>query len=423
MCKWLFSGAVILCFIFLHCDFALAKSVEDEIKELEARIVELERRLDKQQETVAVQAEEIDEIKEAGVLPLLEGINIGAGATFIVQGTHNANGDNQLNEGDDVADASYSIDLEIEKEFDDYGKAFVHLEAGGGAGVEDELTVFSNVNRDADNDENVRLTEVWYEHYFHSMPRTLTVGKIDATCYIDTNEYANDEGGQFLGRIFRNSPTIEFADNAAGVRFALEPTNFMDIELVAMDADSDWEDVFDEMFIAGQLNLKPNFFNRGGNYRLIGWFNDREHTKWLEQAKVTKANFGLGISFDQELSDNVGVFLRYGWQNPEVYANGSDFSLEQSWSAGIQLVGSLWGRDDDVFAIAFGQVMPSDDYKKANSFEAKSEEHLEVYYNFKINDHLTVSPNVQVIWDPYGGDATNGDKIVVVGGLRTQVDF
>jgi len=30
---------------------------------------------------------------------------------------------------------------------------------------------------------------------------------------------------------------------------------------------------------------------------------------------------------------------------------------------------------------------------------------------------------LQVIWAPYGGDAANGDKTIVVGGLRAQVDF
>ena len=103
--------------------------------------------------------------------------------------------------------------MEFEKEFANYGKAFVHLETGDGAGIEDELKVFSNVNRDADDSDNsVSVTEVWYEHYPENMPLTITAGKIDATGFIDTNEYANDECGQFLGRIFRNSPTIEFAD-------------------------------------------------------------------------------------------------------------------------------------------------------------------------------------------------------------------
>lgn len=408
--------------LFYSCSTVFAKTTEEEIAELKSRIAALEQKLAMQEEELKGQENARDTIEK--IKKTFDGLSIGAGATFVLQGAHNANGDNQLSDGDDVADASYSIDVEIEKEFGDYGKAFIHLEAGGGAGVENELTLFSSVNRDADNDENVRLTEAWYEHYFHSMPRTLTIGKIDATGYVDTNEYANDECTQFLGRIFRNSPTIEFADNAAGMRFAIESVDFADIELVAMDADSDWEDMFDSMFVATQFNLKPQLFGKGGNYRIIGWFNDRDHTKWLEQAEITKANYGFGISFDQELTDVVGVFLRYGWQNPKVFLNGESSSLEHAWSTGIQLSGSLWNREEDILGIAIGQAIPSDEYEKSNtSLNANSESHFEIYYNYKVNDHLTLSPDVQVILNPYGDDAANGDDTIAVFGLRGQMDF
>lgn len=402
---------------------AFAKSTEEELAELKSKITALEKKLDKQEAYLKKHREmekSLDKMKD-----VFDGLSLGAGATFVIQGTNNANGDSLSKNSEDVTDASYSIDLEFEKAFDDYGLGFIHLETGDGAGVEDELRVFSNVNRDADDSDNsVSVTEAYYEHYFKSIPLTLTFGKIDATGYVDTNEYANDECTQFLGRIFRNSPAVEFPDdNAAGVRLSIEPVDFLDLELAVMDANADWEDAFDNIFFSGQLNFKPNLLERPGNYRVYGWLNDKDHIKWDNAAKIKEEGYGFGLSFDQELTDCIGAFVRYGWQNPEVYANGSEFSLEQSWSTGIRLAGSLWSRDDDIFAIAFGQVIPSDDYKKANSVKANSEEHLEAYYSFKANDHLTVSPDIQVIWDPYGGDAVNGDKTVVVGGLRGQVDF
>ncbi|HEO63707.1 MAG TPA: hypothetical protein ENN78_00360, partial [Candidatus Omnitrophica bacterium] len=418
------------------CNPVFAKTTEEEIAELKARIIQLEERL-AQQENKTVEVEKIAHGAKREISEFIEyrpgegveikpaGLTIGASATFILQGTNNANGDDLAKNGEDVIDASYSMDLEFEKTFGDYGLAFLHLETGDGAGVEDELKVFSNVNRDADDSDNsVSVTEVWYEHYFKSLPLTLTFGKIDPAAYLDTNEYANDECTQFLGHIFRNSPVVEFPDdNAAGVRIAIEPVDFLGVEFVAMDANADWEDVFDNMFLAGQLNFKPKLLERPGNYRVYGWLNDKDHIKWDDALKTKEKSYGFGLSFDQEITDVLGVFARYGWQNPEVYADGAGFSLEQSWSTGIQLAGSLWGRDDDVFAIAFGQVMPSDDYKKANGLKAKTESHLEAYYNFKVNDHLSVSPDIQVIWDPYGGDAVNGDKTILVGGVRAQVDF
>ncbi len=224
--------------------------------------------------------------------------------------------------------------------------------------------------------------------------------------------------------MFKNSPVIEFPDdNSAGVRAKLEPVDFLDIELTAVDANDGWEDIFNNIFFAGQVNFKPNTFNRPGNYRIYGWLNDKGHTKWSDSSKTKKKGYGFGLSFDQELTDVLGVFARYGWQNPKVYPEGADFSLEQTYSFGVEFKGSLWERENDKIGLAFGQIFPSDDYKKANSAKADSEKHIEAYYSFYVNEHLVVSPDLQIIWDPYGGDASGGDNTIIIGGLRSQVDF
>ncbi len=423
MWRRLFGWFFVLGVVFCSCGPVFAINGEEDLTALKSRISALEQKLIQQEEKLGGQEDALDAFVK--IKKIFDGLSIGAGATFVIQGTNNASGDGFSKNGEDVTDVSYSIDLEFEKKFDDYGTIFIHLETGDGAGVEDELQVFSNVNRDADDSGNsVSVTEIWYEHYFENFPLTLTFGKIDPTGYVDTNEYANDECAQFLGHIFKNSPVVEFPDdNAAGVRAAIDPVDFLSIELVAMDADADLEDVFDNVFFSGELNLKPNFFERTGNYRSYGWLNDKKHIKWTDATKTKEENYGFGFSFDQELTDAFGAFVRYGWQNPKIYAEASDFSLEQSWSAGMQLSGDLWGRADDIFAIAFGQVMPSDNYKKANNLKVRAEEHLEAYYSFKVNDHLNVSPDIQIIWDPYGSDAASDDKITVVGAIRGQVDF
>ena len=45
-----------------------------------------------------------------------------------------------------------------------------------------------------------------------------------------------------------------------------------------MDAEGNWENFFDSVFF-GQLNFKPNLFDRPGNYRIYGWLNDKDHIK------------------------------------------------------------------------------------------------------------------------------------------------
>ncbi|MBL7081743.1 MAG: carbohydrate porin [Candidatus Omnitrophica bacterium] len=70
------------------------------------------------------------------------------------------------------------------------------------------------------------------------------------------------------------------------------------------------------------------------------------------------------------------------------------------------------------------QSMPGDDYGKAGNPD-HNEGHFEAYYNIHINDNLSISPDLQVIWNPKGvGSPDQGrDDTIVVLGLRTQVNF
>jgi len=397
---------------------ASAQSVQEGIAELKARIIQLETKLAQQEKIDARQEEKIEKIKEDGILPVLEGINIGGGATFVIQGTINANATSSKDE--DVTDGSYSVDLELEKSFDNNGTFFVHLEGGQGAGVmdSDELDLFSGVNKDATGgDAKLELAEVWYEHNFNDN-LFVTFGKLDPTCYFDTNAVANDETVQFLADMFKNSPVIEFPDNGAGIRLGFLPTEKIELGFGLLDADADWEDIGDDVFVMGEMNFKPNLFGREGNYRVYGWVNNADHTKLLDTTKTREQGYGLGLGFDQEFTDTLTGFLRFGWQDEKVY------NCDMSWSTGFQLIGKPWGRDNDVLGLAVGQVMPGDDYGKAGNPD-HNEGHFEAYYNIHINDNLSISPDVQVIWNPKGvGSSGQGrDDTIVVLGLRSQVEF
>jgi len=54
--------------------------------------------------------------------------------------------------------------------------------------------------------------------------------------------------------------------------------------------------------------------------------------------------------------------------------------------------------------------------------DAKNETHFEVYYNFRVNKYLALSPSAQIILDPYGDDAGSED-LVAVYTLKSHVDF
>ncbi|OGX08104.1 MAG: hypothetical protein A2Y03_10140 [Omnitrophica WOR_2 bacterium GWF2_38_59] len=420
MFKRFFSWFFIIGIVLYFCNQAFAKSTEDELAELKSRILAMEQKLAQQEDKSDKQeelTESLEQIKDA-----FNGISIGAGVTFVYQATSNANGDDLSENGQDVGDASYSVDVSITKNFQN-GTAFIAVEAGEGVGVDDELAVFSSVNADATGgDSNIGVTEAWYEHRFN--PLTVTVGKIAADAFMDSNEYANDETTQFLGSVFKHSSAIELPDNSAGLIIGASISEIVTAEAIVMDGNADWGDMFEDAFYGGQLTISPEIAGKSGNYRVFGWGSGRDHTKWNDSAQVQESSYGFGLSVDQELTDIIGVFVRYAWQNPEVYLNGESFSLEYSYSIGMQIAGEPWGRDDDVFGIAFGQILPSNDYKDAGSnLSADAEGHIELYYSCKINDHLTISPDLQIIMNPYGGDAVKGDDAIVIGGLRGQVDF
>lgn len=449
----LFCAAISL--LCCSLGFADDASIRDEINQLKLRIQVLENKLrehekciNDQKQCILDQNKKIAEYesrlaqfdtdlhRQTGVpIAIAEGLEIGAGGTMIIQGTNNVNNAaSDVTKKENRTDASYSADITIGKEFKEIGgRAFLHLEVGQGAGLEDDLTLYSNVNYDADNDNNVRLTELWYEQALFKDKAALTFGRLDPTVYFDNNEVANDETTQFLGRIFRNSPVIEFPDNTVGIRLAYMPMDWLELGYGVFDANSDWEKIGDNLFNIGQVHLKTNFFELPGNYRFYGWNNNVYHTKWQDTKKTKEAAYGFGLSLDQKATDIVTLFTRYGWQNPKVYnprimATGNlNYLLEHSWSAGLQVEGKPWGRENDVFALAVGQVIPSKDYKKYTTQitdpKAKPEGHLETYYRIHVNDHLSLSPDFQYIWNPFGKDVADDTSPIFVGGMRAQIDF
>ncbi|MFA4933818.1 MAG: carbohydrate porin [Candidatus Omnitrophota bacterium] len=446
---------VIFSVFFAGWSFADELSIFDEINLLKKRISALEDKAARQEKYIATQNVIAEEQKQkiteyeskfsqfeekfhrvpVDTMQLMEGLELGVGATMIVQGANNVNyGGEGHTQKKSRTDGSYSADLTLAKEFKEVrGRAFLHLEAGQGAGLEDNLTLYSNVNRDAgDSEARIEVTEFWYEQSLFNNKAAITFGKLDPSAYFDQNEVANDETLQFLGRIFRNAPTIEFPDNGAGIRFAYLPAEWMELGYGLFNSNSGWEKIGGNLFNIGQVTFKTNFLNLAGNYRFYGWANNANHTNWLDMEKTKETAYGFGLSFDQKANDIVTLFARYGWQNPKVYnpeiktttGDGLNYSLEQSWSAGFQIEGRPWGREKDIFAFAVGQVMPSNDYKKQDaSLSAKTEGHLETYYRIYINDHLSISPDFQYIWNPYGKDVAGDTSSIFVGGMRAQVDF
>lgn len=329
----------------------------------------------------------------------LGNLRIGVGLTGVVQGSN-----------DDQTDASWSMDVEIEAPIGENGLAFALIEAGQGEGLTDELAVFHGVNDDAgDSGSSLEVTEAWYEHYFYDERVALTVGKIDLSNYVDGNAVANDETVQFLNTGLVNSLAIEFPeDNGAGVHVGVYPAEWIELNLGWAESDADWDNVFDNSFGIAEVNLKPGLLDREGNYRFYVWTNGSDKAE-IDGTATDEDGWGVGVSLDQNITDDVTVFLRTAYQDDNVY------EIESAWSTGAEVLGARWNRENDVFGIALAQAFVNSDLDPDDT-----ETLVEIYYNYAVNDQLSVSPDLQIIDSP-GGDDDN-DTVVVLG-TRAQVNF
>lgn len=435
----------------LIAEVKILKEKITEIEALKARVIELEKRLEDQRCAITTQGTTVKEIKESliqykpgeGLSVPPCGIEITAGATFVLQGASNTN-----NAGDKEAsrlDAAWSSDIFIQKRFEDWGFALLHLEPGQGRGAEEELSLYSNVNRDQnDTDANVPVTELWYEHYLFNKQVAITAGKMDPANYIDQNQYAHDETTQFLARIFKQNPAIEWPnDNTLAARIVLAPDMmpYLSLEAAYFDANNDWEDVFSRPFISAQINFKPSKVLKidpeqwDGNYRFYWWLNNMDHSKLTalgeSSADNTKNhNTGFGFSCDQMVTDVFGLFARFGWQRPELLlasTNPNAAQCQSSWSGGMQMTGKHWNRPDDIAALGVGQVFPSSKYKAygVEGTGAAAEGHLELYYKCQVFKWLSITPDFQWVWNPHGvnHDYLGDSDTIFVYGVRGQLDF
>ncbi len=345
-------------------------------------------------------------------------IDFAIGASGVIQGS--------TGDEDDGTDATARYELESQFHVTPKDLLYLHLEAGNGAGIDDRIPTLSSFNGDAvGDDDKPGFTEVWYLHRFQYLGAVLEIGKLclggpgdnspDDAIAFDGSEYANNERNQFLSGGFVNNLALELPDNGLAAATRISPGEWIDISLAVADADAEWDDVFDDVFSITEINFKPEIAGHPGNYRIYGWFNGSDHEDLKDPTKIRENNYGVGLSFDQEITESLGIFARYGWQR------GSVSQVEHAWSAGLQFFGKFYGRKDDTFGLAYGMAIIGDDWKDANSgINAGDEHHAELYYNLSVNEHLNVSPDIQWVKNP-NGDRDNGD--VWAFGIRAQLSF
>jgi porin len=269
------------------------------------------------------------------------------------------------------------------------------------ADLEDKVKNINGRNRDY-------LLTAWYKHTFQFSNNNalyLTGGIIDSRDYVDENAYANDEYTQFMNEALVNGPNGFFPSYDIGGAAEWEIGNF-DITALGMNIGEN-DDGNNYNYLAGQIVYKLNFSFGEGSYRLIV---DMTSKDFLDKNGENKERQAAGfLSFDQELGDIFGAWIRFGWQDDKALID-----YDALFSGGLNITGKWYGREDDNIGIGYAFLNGKNDFDFTRV--------AEVYWRFALNNFFAVTADSQYMKDKY--DTPDMDDLEgIISGIRMTAEF
>jgi len=375
----------------------------------------------------------------------LQGIKTSVGFTMMAQSLSGAHRDSKNDELNYRADATVS--LPVGSIGASEGFFFSHFRMGQGLGLENPEQAFSSLNGTSfqrpgstTSDSTVLLAQAWYQLDIPlplggnpDLSREhleLNIGKIDPFMFFDQNSIADDETHGFINQSFVHNPLLDVGGDigvddfgftpgirAAWVNDTLSPAQYMvSMGIFGAGEDASFEDSLSNPLTIVQIETKQNLFiGLSGHYRLYYWHN--ANAQDLDENQQSHA--GIGLSIDQKIDDYLTLYTRLGWQTQ------GEVKFDRAITLGADFGGSYWQRAGDAIGLSLGYLILSDEYKAKSvdlvGFNAKGSEQIaEIYYRYRINSQLTVSPNVQVIRHA-GGDKQVSTLSAY--GVRAQLNF
>lgn len=345
-------------------------------------------------------------------------LTINGSVTTIVQSSSGNNDPADPKSGDNI-DFTNSVNIGFAAEVGPDQQVIIALESGMGSGLTGRVgsstfrpnydaypTTYANTG--GSHQQGLTVSQAYYMGHFMDGAVMVMAGRMDCHAMIDQNAFANSETTQFIGGPFVRTPGAFYAElgqkgqyYATGVMAVLAPAELFEITLMAANGQAD--KAGSGGHIASQLNIRPKINGQPGNYRFYALQDNRDHANTTGQLK---ANIVYGISFDQLLSDEIGLFLRYSQQDKNLQdvdnagvALGTD-PLETIISGGFQFSGALWNRAADAVGIGYaaGKMKPDVQTALQSSLGGKlsgDQSMIEAYYRWQATPKMGFSADIQ----------------------------
>ena len=114
------------------------------------------------------------------------------------------------------------------------------------------------------------------------------------------------------------------------------------------------------------------------------------------------------LSFDQQLGDIFGAFIRFGWQD-----DAADIDYNALYSGGVNITGKWYGREQDNFGIGYAYLNGENDFDYTQV--------AEIYWRMVFNDYFAATADFQYMEDKF--DSDKDDIEGVIGGIRVTAEF
>jgi high affinity Mn2+ porin len=281
---------------------------------------------------------------------------------------------------------------------------------------------------------------------------TLSVGKFAATDFADDNQYSHDPRTQFLPWSIMYNGAWDYPANVRGYTYG-----------IATDFNTKYwalrYGVFAEPTFANGAPLDPKFLKangqvlewllrygldeRPGNLRLLTYAIRAHMGDYLEALQQMPVNpdvtltrayrwkYGFGLSWDQEITKQLGMFARLGWNDGHT-ESWAFTAIDRLAEIGVLLKGKCWCRPNDVIGLAGCIEGLSGDHRNYlgaggldfiigdGKLTYGPEEIFEFFYNFQLAKGIFVAFDFQEVNHP----AYNRDRgPVSIYSLRVHLEI
>ena len=300
----------------------------------------------------------------------------------------------------------------------------------------------------------------------------LTAGNLAIIDVFDRNAYASDVRQQFLNMNFLTYAAYDFDADARGYSWGVAGEYYYDNwafragRFIGPRHPNQLQLNYSPFKYYGdqvELEHKHSIFGKEGALRLLAFRNVGNIGRWDEAisafqsdptrnattctgfnygsansgapdlcwARHTNSKVGLGISGEQSVTDDIGVFFRAMKTDGKVEVQ-SFTSTDSSLSAGTVIKGVRWQRPGDSVGIGYARNWLSalhaeyldmggiDGFIGDGRLNYKPEQTLEAFYNFNVSRYFWLTLDYQYIANP----AYNADRgPVKLYGIRLHAEF